>query len=480
MRMGGPPHLLRVLCILSVLATLLSHGTAQWFYPLGSEDTTPELGTSPATPTLPTLGGDEDAADTENLPLSKPPLGTASRRREPHSRSKGQGHAPLRTRAQHNRPTAAPRIFEGSAEEEEEFLQIKTTAKGLPQRVPSPPGLDPALQGDKGEQGLPGMPGNPGRTGEMGAPGIPGPMGPPGPPGDYRRQTWVFRSKELMLKSGSAVPEGSLVYVREGNNAFLRTPRGWSRLLLEDSESLFVGDDPSASTPQYQLRLVALNVPLSGDMSGIRGADLQCYRQSQEARLYGTFRAFLSAPSQDLASIVKRTDRTLPIVNLKAGGPVPEGSGRPLRELVLSACFPYTTTNPEPLQWARGALGGSCRPVPISVPSPCPQGQLLARSWSSLLQGRAGAAPQSPIYAFNGRNVQTDALWSRGLAWHGSTPRGGHVRRRDCQGWRSSGPGEGLAAPLGACGLLAGQRRNCSEALAVLCVEVAFPYRHMW
>jgi len=42
----------------------------------------------------------------------------------------------------------------------------------------------------------------------------------------------VFRSKELMLKSSSAVPEGSLVYVREGNNAFVRTPRGWSRLLV--------------------------------------------------------------------------------------------------------------------------------------------------------------------------------------------------------------------------------------------------------
>ncbi|XP_010726086.1 collagen alpha-1(XV) chain-like, partial [Meleagris gallopavo] len=112
-------------------------------------------------------------------------------------------------------------------------------------------------------------------------------------------------------------------------------------------------------------------------MSGIRGADLQCYRQSQEARLYGTFRAFLSAPSQDLASIVKRTDRTLPIVNLK--------------------------------------------------------GQLLARSWSSLLQSQAGAAPRSPIYTFNGRDVLTDALWPRRLAWHGSTLRGGHAQRRDCQ-----------------------------------------------
>lgn len=92
---------------------------------------------------------------------------------------------------------------------------------------------------------------------------------------------------------------------------------------------------PMPPSPRHplcpQLRLVALNVPLSGDMSGIRGADLQCYRQSQEARLYGTFRAFLSAPTQDLASIVKRTDRALPVVNLKAGVPVPTGRPPTLR-----------------------------------------------------------------------------------------------------------------------------------------------------
>ncbi|XP_061218211.1 collagen alpha-1(XVIII) chain-like [Neopsephotus bourkii] len=256
--------------------------------------------------------------------------------------------------------------------------------------------------------------------GLRGPPGNPGPPGPPGPPGapgllylnrvypiraqqpckqpaasdagwtegadiprtepldsrvDLQRQMWVFRTKELMLKSGSSVPEGSLVYVREGSSAFLRTPTGWSRLLLEDSKSLFAGDDPSASTPRYQeakrvqtkgpdtappaltpmdslvqkegaqempqtlpttiapripsLRLAALNAPLTGDMSGLRGADLQCYRQSQEAQLYGTFRAFLSAPTQDLVSIVKRTDRNLPIVNLKAGTPVPCGAAAP-------------------------------------------------------------------------------------------------------------------------------------------------------
>lgn len=66
------------------------------------------------------------------------------------------------------------------------------------------------------------------------------------------------------------------------------------------------------------------------------------------------------------------------------------------------------------------------------------------------------------------------------LAWHGSTPRGGHARRWDCQGWRSSSTAEGMATALGEGRLLAGHRHNCSTPLAVLCVEVAFPYRHMW
>ncbi|NXW11067.1 COFA1 protein, partial [Fregetta grallaria] len=94
----------------------------------------------------------------------------------------------------------------------------------------------------------------------------------------------------------------------------------------------------------------------------------------------------------------------------------------------------------------------------------CPQGQLLAKSWSSLFNGKAGAALRGSIYSFNGRNVLTDPLWPHRLTWHGSTPRGGQARRQDCQGWRSSGAGRGLAAPLAEGRLLAGQRHNCSEA----------------
>lgn len=56
---GGPQHLLQVLCILSVLAGRLPPTTAQWFYPLGLEDTTPDPSTSPTAPTASTLDEEE-------------------------------------------------------------------------------------------------------------------------------------------------------------------------------------------------------------------------------------------------------------------------------------------------------------------------------------------------------------------------------------------------------------------------------------
>ncbi|KAJ6660716.1 hypothetical protein lerEdw1_017713 [Lerista edwardsae] len=66
------------------------------------------------------------------------------------------------------------------------------------------------------------------------------------------RPTWIFKSKELMFKSASSVPEGSLVYISEGSEAFFRTEGGWSRLLLADLESSFIGDDPLVPTDKDQ------------------------------------------------------------------------------------------------------------------------------------------------------------------------------------------------------------------------------------
>ncbi len=53
-------------------------------------------------------------------------------------------------------------------------------------------------------------------------------------------------------------------------------------------------------------------------MRGIRGADFQCYQQARSMGLTATYRAFLSSHLQDLATIVRKADRTdMPVVNLR-------------------------------------------------------------------------------------------------------------------------------------------------------------------
>lgn len=66
-----------------------------------------------------------------------------------------------------------------------------------------------------------------------------------------------------------------------------------------------------------QLRMAALNEPYTGDMRGVRGTDYACYRQARKAGLKGTFRALLTSRVQNLDSIVRYSDRHLPVVNLK-------------------------------------------------------------------------------------------------------------------------------------------------------------------
>lgn len=158
---------------------------------------------------------------------------------------------------------------------------------------------------------------------------------------------------------------------------------------------LAMPDPPCCPASRPQLRLAALNVPLAGDMSGIRGADLQCYRQSQEARLYGTFRAFLSAPTQDLVSIVKRTDRTLPVVNMKAGTPILRGGCRWQRPVAPGE--PWWGDPCPVLRW------GCCTPAVLGI--------CILGSWEEL---RASYRPQGHR---PGPRLSTAACTRRASCW---------------------------------------------------------------
>lgn len=137
----------------------------------------------------------------------------------------------------------------------------------------------------------------------------------------------------------------------------------------------------------FQLHLVALNNPLKGDMRGIRGADFQCYQQARSMGLTSTYRAFLSSHLQDLATIVRKADRTdMPVVNLRVR---------------THPCFHRWPPEQSP----------SNRSVCVCVCVLC-QGEVLFHSWMSIFSGNGGTFnPSIPIYSFDGRNVMADLAW---------------------------------------------------------------------
>ncbi|NWT75093.1 COFA1 protein, partial [Prunella himalayana] len=165
------------------------------------------------------------------------------------------------------------------------------------------------------------------------------------------------------------------------------------------------------------LHLVALNFPLSGDMR----ADFQCFRQAQLAGLTSTYRAFLSSHLQDLATVVRKTDRHhLPVVNL--------------------------------------------------------QGETLFSNWESIFDGNGGQFNiHVPIYSFDGRNVMTDSSWPQKIIWHGSTANGIRLVSNYCEAWHTADMGAmGQASPLNTGKLLDQKVYSCNNQFIVLCIENSF------
>lgn len=62
--------------------------------------------------------------------------------------------------------------------------------------------------------------------------------------------------------------------------------------------------------------MIALSHPFTGNLHGLRGADLQCYREARASGYTTTFRAMLSSNVQDLVRIVHSVDADTPIVNV--------------------------------------------------------------------------------------------------------------------------------------------------------------------
>uniref|UniRef100_A0A158P5Y2 Endostatin domain-containing protein n=1 Tax=Angiostrongylus cantonensis TaxID=6313 RepID=A0A158P5Y2_ANGCA len=201
-------------------------------------------------------------------------------------------------------------------------------------------------QGPQGAQGPPGPPGPPGEPGYVhqsmyggaevqpipGPPGLAGPPGPPGPQGirgprgetgypgrdgrDFRGLT--DRDIELIVRH-PMLKETARPEAKPERRPSSSSRREASPVLHSKDESLtvsapgYVKDTPRPlpwfhpkPPPEYlaaferdrMIHMIALNTPYDGNMHGMRGADLQCYREARMNGFTTTFRAMLSSNVQ--------------------------------------------------------------------------------------------------------------------------------------------------------------------------------------
>ncbi|XP_074099434.1 collagen XV/XVIII-type protein multiplexin isoform X9 [Cotesia typhae] len=246
----------------------------------------------------------------------------------------------------------------------------------------------------------------------------------------------TFQNTDAMIKMSTISPVGTLAYIIDEEALLVRVNNGWQYIALGTllSTSTQATVTPALYNPPFEasnlinqlpirtdgsgLRLAALNEPTTGDMHGLSGADFACYRQARRAGLKGTFRAFLSSRVQNIDSIVRPSDRDLPIVNMK--------------------------------------------------------GEVLFNSWKEMFNGNDAYFSSNPrIYSFNGKNILTDFTWPKKVIWHGSHKFGDRAMDTYCDAWNSNGPDRyGLSSSITKSRLLEQTRNSCDNKLALLCIEV--------
>nr|CAB3232608.1 collagen XVIII homolog [Phallusia mammillata] len=330
---------------------------------------------------------------------------------------------------------------------------------------------DMGLPGPRGHRGADGKPGGKGEPGSRGFPGLDGNAGPPGPPGPAGRdgipgknghsvqsteredQSLItFDDMRNMQDEFDTVAAGTFSFVRNREEVYVKTSKGWRKVMLGDplhvdrpkpqEATTTVAPPPSTTTPRAttrrprptttkapetlppqppqhdkQLHMIALNFPIRGDMGGIVGADRLCFNQAREAGLSGTYRAFLSSIDQNIKTIVRRDDRhDVPIVNS--------------------------------------------------------MGEVLFSSWNSIFDGSGGLIDPYKIYSFENRQIMNDARWPSKFVWHGSSDSGELDAMHYCASWYTGYSAvTGAASPLSRGALLQQRPYNCRSSFAVLCIE---------
>lgn len=102
--------------------------------------------------------------------------------------------------------------------------------------------------------------------------------------------------------------------------------------------------------------------------------------------------------------------------------------------------------------------------------------QVLFDSWESIFGDDASRIKENvPIYSFDGRDILRDSAWPDKMIWHGSNKKGHRQTDHYCETWRAGDRAvSGLASSLQNGHLLQQTPSGCSGSYIVLCIENAF------
>uniref|UniRef100_A0A8C3A675 Collagen alpha-1(XVIII) chain n=1 Tax=Cyclopterus lumpus TaxID=8103 RepID=A0A8C3A675_CYCLU len=413
---------------------------------------------------------------------------------------------------------------------------------------PSGPPGKPGLEGPKGEpvvgppgpQGPPGTPGigYDGRPGPPGLPGPPGPQGSPSLPGPNALyicfpQVTVLRSYDTMVATARRQTEGSLIYIVDKADLYLRVRDGLRQVMVQEHVfGLFhslTGLDFPLNLSHFHLKEnevaevqppPVILYPQSQDQSHNNGAghysqggsairpieppphppvdpryppqydprfpdprrtgqtDGRLATQQTENRYPVTPQRRPSPPVAQPVSHVEPSESGLHIIALNA----PQtGNMRGIRGADF-LCF----------QQARAVgLKGTFRAFLSSklqdlytivrrsdrdsTPIVNLKHQVLFSSWESLFGDLSKMRENVPIYSFDGRDIVRDSAWPEKMVWHGSSNKGHRQTDHYCETWRAGDHAvTGLASSLQSGHLLQQTSSSCSGSYIVLCIENAF------
>uniref|UniRef100_A0A3P9CGE2 Collagen alpha-1(XVIII) chain n=1 Tax=Maylandia zebra TaxID=106582 RepID=A0A3P9CGE2_9CICH len=421
---------------------------------------------------------------------------------------------------------------------------------------------DPRFGGVQGPPGPPGLPGPkgdsiigpPGPSGPTGPPGIgydgrPGPPGPPGPPGtlsgsyrpNYPRtvpfviflkyiclmygglfcvyvQVTALRSYDTMIATARRQEEGSLIYIIDRADLYLRVRDGVRQVMLGEYNPFFrdlenevaeVQPPPVILYPQSQdqsqnngaghysegftlIKPIEPPAPTPADPRYFPKYDPRFPDQTHTGHTDGRF------ANQQTESRFPVTPQRQPVppVLEPAGHFDIQGSG--LHLIALNS--PHTGN----MRGIRGAdflcfqqaraigLKGTFRAFLSSklqdlytivrrsdrdsVPIVNLKNQVLFSSWDSLFGDNASKMRENvPIYSFDGRDILRDSAWPEKMVWHGSSKKGHRQTDQYCETWRTGDHAvTGLASSLHSGHLLQQSPSSCSGSYIVLCIENAF------